>query len=173
MRSSFLGKSTYVHVFFFGKTAERSWILTSRLLPFMGIEKLSKQRTKWRRKVNSNASQILCLTPFYLQMKSRMPIDSKLTGEDKINLNTAIKQTNKLAKFSLRKRINVLKTEWWYWDDIMQATLINGISTEENDDDDDDDPPTTLTKEQENDTEEILQLLSTNSNELVIKKSLE
>ena len=93
-----------------------------------------------------------------------MQIDSKLTGEDKISLNMAIKQTNKLARFSLRKRIDVLKTEWWYWDDLMQATLINSISTEETDNEDD---PPTLTKQQENDTEEILQLLTTNSNELV------
>ena len=46
-----LGKSTQVHVFFFGKTAERSWIQTTRLLPFIGVDKLAKQRYQWRRKV--------------------------------------------------------------------------------------------------------------------------
>jgi len=46
-----LGKSTYVHIFFFGETAERSWIKTERLLPFIGTEKLNKQRNQWRRKV--------------------------------------------------------------------------------------------------------------------------
>lgn len=101
---------------------------------------------------------------FSLQMKSRMQTDSKLTAEDKTNLSVAIKQTIKLSKFSLRKRINVLKNEWWYWDDIMQATLINSISTEDTDTEDD---PPTLTKQQENDTEEILQLLTTNPSELV------
>ena len=59
------------------------------------------------------------------------------------------KNTIQLSKFSLQKRINTLKKEWWYWDDIMQATLINGISTEDND------------------TEEILQLLTTNPSELI------
>ncbi len=49
-----LGKSTYVHIFFFGETAERSWIQTTRLLPFLGAEKLTKQRNQWRRKVNKN-----------------------------------------------------------------------------------------------------------------------
>jgi hypothetical protein len=97
-------------------------------------------------------------------MKSRMQVDSKLTSEDKTNLSIATKQTIKLSKFSLRKRINVLKNEWWYWDDIMQATLINEISTEESEIEDD---PSTLIKDQENDTEEILQLLSTSPNELV------
>jgi hypothetical protein len=97
-------------------------------------------------------------------MKSRMQVDSKLTSEDKTNLSIATKQTVKLSKFSLRKRINVLKNEWWYWDDIMQATLINEISTEESEIEDD---PSTLIKDQENDTEEILQLLSTSPNELV------
>jgi hypothetical protein len=46
----------------------------------------------------------------------------------------------------------------------MQATLINEISTEESEIEDD---PSTLIKDQENDTEEILQLLSTSPNELV------
>lgn len=97
-------------------------------------------------------------------MKSRMQVDSKLTAADKVNLSVATKQTVKLSKFSLRKRIDVLKNEWWYWDDIMQAALINEISTEETESLAD---PSPLTKDQENDTEEILQLLSTDSNELV------
>ena len=46
-----LGKSAYVHIFFFGETAERSWIKTERLLPFIGTEQLNKQRNQWRRKV--------------------------------------------------------------------------------------------------------------------------
>jgi hypothetical protein len=100
-------------------------------------------------------------------MKSRIQVDSKLTSEDKANLSIAIKQTVKLSKFSLRKRINVLKNEWWYWDDIVQAALINGISTEESDIEDD---QSTNIQDQENDTEEILQLLSTSSNELVQTK---
>ncbi len=49
-----VGKSTCVHVYFFGQTAERSWIQTTRLLPFIGTEKLGKQRNKWRRKVTKN-----------------------------------------------------------------------------------------------------------------------
>jgi hypothetical protein len=93
-----------------------------------------------------------------------MQVDSKLSSEDKTNLSIATKQTVKLSKFSLRKRINVLKNEWWYWDDIMQATLINEISTEESEIEDD---QSTRIQDQENDTEEILQLLSTKSNELV------
>ncbi len=48
------GKSTSVHVFFFGKTAERSWIPTTRLLPFIGTAKLAKQRNEWRRKVTKS-----------------------------------------------------------------------------------------------------------------------
>lgn len=136
----------------------------------MGTEKLASQRNKWRRKVNQTTSSDRCeLSLFSLQMKSRMQIDSKLTADDKTNLSMAIKQTIKLSKFSLRKRINVLKNEWWYWDDIMQATLINGISTE--DDTDTEDNPSALTKQQENDTEEILQLLTTNPSELVMTKS--
>lgn len=136
----------------------------------MGTEKLASQRNKWRRKVNQTTSSDRCeLSLFSLQMKSRMQIDSKLTADDKTNLSMAIKQTIKLSKFSLRKRINVLKNEWWYWDDIMQATLINGISTE--DDTDTEDNPSALTKQQENDTEEILQLLATNPSELVVTKS--
>lgn len=135
----------------------------------MGTEKLASQRNKWRRKVNQTTSSDRCeLSLFSLQMKSRMQIDSKLTADDKTNLSMAIKQTIKLSKFSLRKRINVLKNEWWYWDDIMQATLINGISTE--DDTDTEDNPSALTKQQENDTEEILQLLATNPSELVVTK---
>ena len=59
-----IGKSTYVHVFFFGKTAERSWILTTRLLPYIGTEKLAKQRNKWRRKVNQTGSVRLKLLHF-------------------------------------------------------------------------------------------------------------
>ena len=101
-------------------------------------------------------------------MKSRMQVDSKLTSEDKTNLSIATKQTIKLSKFSLRKRINVLKNEWWYWDDIMQATLINGIPAEESDAEED---RANLIQDQENDTEEILQLLSTSSNELVAIRS--
>ncbi len=97
-------------------------------------------------------------------MRTGIREDQKLSLKDKSNLHVATKQTVNLSKFSLRKRINVLKNEWWYWDDIMQATLINEISTEESEIEDD---PSTLIKDQENDTEEILQLLSTSPNELV------
>jgi hypothetical protein len=50
-----LGKSAYVHIFFFGETAERSWIKTERLLPFIGTEQLNKQRNQWRRKVTEKS----------------------------------------------------------------------------------------------------------------------
>jgi hypothetical protein len=94
-------------------------------------------------------------------MKSKMPEDAKLSSKDKLNLNTAIKQTVKLSKFSLRKRITVLKNEWWYWDDIMQSTSTTEISTDENE------IEPKLIKDQENDTEEILQLFNKNPTELV------
>ncbi|CAF4088566.1 unnamed protein product, partial [Adineta steineri] len=104
------GKSTYVHVFFFGETAERSWIRTTRVLPFIGTEKFSKQRSKWRRK-----------------MKTKM--------------------------------------EWWYWDDPIESESSIERSPQETTIDDDDDTPI-LTQDQENYTEEILQLFSTNPDEL-------
>jgi hypothetical protein len=46
-------------------------------------------------------------------MKTNMQEEQKLTLKDRSNLNVAIKQTVKLSKFSLRKRITVLKREWW------------------------------------------------------------
>lgn len=51
LQSIIVGKSTYVHVFFFGETAERSWIQTTRILPFLGMNKFSQQKLQWRRKV--------------------------------------------------------------------------------------------------------------------------
>ncbi|CAF0775339.1 unnamed protein product [Rotaria sp. Silwood1] len=140
------GKSTYVHVFFFGETAERSWIQTTRVLPFIGPEKFSRQRRKWRRK-----------------MKSKSREEQRLTLKDKSNLNIAIKQTIKLSKLSLRKRITILKNEWWYWDDINQPELISEVPTKETNIEED---KSILIKDQENDTEEILQLFSTNPDEL-------
>ncbi|CAF4620411.1 unnamed protein product [Rotaria sp. Silwood1] len=140
------GKSTYVHVFFFGETAERSWIQTTRVLPFIGPEKFSRQRRKWRRK-----------------MKSKSQEEQRLTLKDKSNLNIAIKQTVKLSKLSLRKRITILKNEWWYWDDINQPELISEVPTKETNIEED---KSILIKDQENDTEEILQLFSTNPDEL-------
>lgn len=101
-------------------------------------------------------------------MKTKMQEDTKLTLKDKSNLNTAIKQTVKLSKFSLRKRINVLKNEWWYWDDIIQSQSITELSTDETEIEED---QPKLNKDQENDTEEILQLLSTNPTELVHTKN--
>lgn len=137
------GKSTHVHVFFFGQTAERSWIQTTRLLPFLGTEKFPKQRSKWRRR-----------------MKGRSQQDAKLTGEDKNNLNIAMKQTIKLAKFSLRKRITVLKDEWWYWDETAESQISDEKTVDEN--------PKDLSNEQENnETEEILELLNPIANDLV------
>lgn len=50
-------------------------------------------------------------------MKIKTSEEQQLTLKDKSNLNIAVKQTEKLAKFSLRKRITVLKNEWWYWED--------------------------------------------------------
>ncbi|CAF0933107.1 unnamed protein product [Adineta steineri] len=147
------GKSTYVHVFFFGETAERSWIQTTRVLPFIGTEKFSKQRSKWRRK-----------------MKTKMLDEQKLTLKDRSNFNTAIKQTVRLSKLSLRKRITILKREWWYWDDPIESESSIERSPEEtiidDDDDDDDDDTPILTQDQKNYTEEILQLFSTNPDEL-------
>ena len=105
-----------------------------------------------------------------LQMKTKMQVDTKLSSDDKVNLSVATKQTIKLAKFSLRKRINVLKNEWWYWDDIMQAELINGIPTEESEFEED--HQSTRLKDQQNDTEDILQLLSTKSTEVVRIKEI-
>ena len=94
-------------------------------------------------------------------MKSKMNDEQRLTSKDKSNLNTAIKQTGKLAEFSLRKRITVLKNEWWYWDDddIIQLEPSEEISSEEN--------QLTAFKDQEIDTEAILRLLNANANELV------
>jgi hypothetical protein len=100
-------------------------------------------------------------------MKSRMQEDEKLTFKDKSNLNIAIKQTTKLAKFSLRKRINILKNEWWYWNDITQSQSLTETSTDEIEILED---QPKLLKHQENDTEEILQLFSTNTPELVHTK---
>jgi len=97
-------------------------------------------------------------------MKTKMQEEQKLTLKDRSNLNIAIKQTVKLSKFSLRKRITVLKREWWYWDDLIQSESINEIFTDETITEDD---VPTLTKDQENDTEEILQLFSTNQDEMV------
>ncbi len=95
-----------------------------------------------------------------------MQEEQKLTLKDRSNLNVAIKQTVKLSKFSLRKRITVLKREWWYWDDLIQSESINELFTDETTIEDD---VPTLTKDQENDTEEILQLFSTNQDEMVHK----
>jgi len=96
-----------------------------------------------------------------------MQEDEKLTFKDKSNLNIAIKQTTKLAKFSLRKRINILKNEWWYWNDITQSQSLTETSTDEIEILEDQPKPL---KHQENDTEEILQLFSTNTPELVHTK---
>ncbi len=93
-----------------------------------------------------------------------MQEDEKLTLKDRSNLNTAIKQTVKLSKFSLRKRINVLKNEWWYWDDTIQSQSITEISKDETKIEEDEPK---LNKDRENDTEEILQLFGTNPTELV------
>ncbi|CAF2332512.1 unnamed protein product [Rotaria sp. Silwood2] len=142
------GKSAYVHVFFFGETAERNWIRTTRVLPFIGPEKLTKQRRKWRRK-----------------MKTKSQEEQRLTLKDRSNLNIAIKQTVKLSKVSLQKRITILKNEWWYWDDINQPESISEVSTKEIDIEEDEHEPI-LIDDQENDTEEILQLLNTNPDEL-------
>ncbi|CAF3908315.1 unnamed protein product [Rotaria magnacalcarata] len=45
------GKSSYAHVFFFGETAERSWIQKTLVLPFIGTVKFSQQRNGWLRKI--------------------------------------------------------------------------------------------------------------------------
>jgi hypothetical protein len=100
-------------------------------------------------------------------MKCKAAEEQKLTFRDKTNLSKAIKQTAKLYKYSLRKRVTVLKNEWWYWDDLMQSESTNEISPEgtinkKN--------QPTLTKDLENDTEEILQLFSTNPDEPVPSK---
>jgi hypothetical protein len=100
-------------------------------------------------------------------MRTGIREDQKLALKDKSNLNIAIKQTVNLSKFSLRKRITVLKNEWWYWDDIIQSQTITDISTDENEAKQD---QPELTKDQENDAEEILQLLNTNSTDLVHTK---
>jgi hypothetical protein len=97
-------------------------------------------------------------------MKTTMQEEQKLTLKDRSNLNVAIKQTVKLSKFSLRKRITVLKREWWYWDDLIQSESITEIFSDETIIKDD---VPTLTKDQENDTEEILQLFTTNQDEMV------
>ncbi|UJR34052.1 hypothetical protein I4U23_021463 [Adineta vaga] len=141
-----LGKSTYVHVFFFGETAERSWILTSRILPFIGASKFTKQRNDWRRK-----------------MKVKIREEQKLTLKDRSNLNTAIKQAEKLAKFSLRKRINILKTEWWYWNELVQSEGNTESSIEETSIDQ---QTSIVIQNQESDNEEILQLFNSTSDDL-------
>ncbi|CAF3346466.1 unnamed protein product [Rotaria sp. Silwood1] len=97
------------------------------------------------------------------EMKSKSQEEQRLTLKDKSNLNIAIKQTVKLSKLSLRKRITILKNEWWYWDDINQPELISEVPTKETNIEED---KSILIKDQENDTEEILQLFSTNPDEL-------
>ncbi|CAF3563368.1 unnamed protein product [Rotaria socialis] len=141
-----LGQSSYVHVFFFGETAERSWIQQTRVLPFIGTAKFSQQRKGWVRKT-----------------KKRTHEEQKLTLKDKKNLNIAIQQTVKLSQFSLQKRIIVLKNEWWYWDEINQSQSINEAPTRETIINED---ISTLLRAQENDTEDILELFSTNPEEL-------
>lgn len=100
-----------------------------------------------------------------------MQQDEKLSLKDKSNLNIAIKQTIKLSRFSLRKRITVLKNEWWYWDDIIQSQLIIEISPDKPESEEEEDQ-SKLTKHQDNATEEILQLLGSNSSELVNTKTI-
>lgn len=87
--------------------------------------------------------------------------EQRLTAKDRSNLNKAIKQTTKLSEFSLRKRITVLKNEWWYWedDDVIPLEPSEEIVSEES--------QLTTLKEQEIDTEAILRLLNANANELV------
>ena len=94
-------------------------------------------------------------------MKSKMNDEQRLTAKDRSNLNTATKQTTKLSEFSLRKRITVLKNEWWYWDDddVIPLEPSEEIVSEES--------QLTTLKEQEIDTEAILRLLNDNANELV------
>ena len=93
-----------------------------------------------------------------------MQQDAKLTSDDKNNLNTAIKQTIKLAKFSLRKRITVLKNEWWYWDEPFESPIHSEITINDSQTD-------PITEQDNNETEEILQLLNPIANEFV-KKNL-
>lgn len=100
-------------------------------------------------------------------MRTGIREDQKLSLKDKSNLHVATKQTVNLSKFSLRKRINVLKNEWWYWDDIIQSQTITNISTDEIEIKKD---QTELTKDEENYAEEVLQLFSTNSSDLVHRR---
>jgi hypothetical protein len=100
-------------------------------------------------------------------MKVKPHEEQKLTLQDKTNFKVAIKQTTKLSKFSLRKRVTVLKNEWWYWDDIMQTESIIELSPEEEETVIQEDQSPTLTTDLENDTEEILQLFSSNPDEPV------
>jgi hypothetical protein len=100
-------------------------------------------------------------------MKTKIREEQKLTLKDRSNLNVAIKQTVKLSKLSLRKRITILKNEWWYWDDIVQSQSISEVSTKETVIEEN--QPTVI-KDQDNDTDEILQLFNTNSTELVHTK---
>lgn len=70
----------------------------------------------------------------------------------------------KLAKFSLRKRITILKNEWWYWDEIIQSeSTIDMIAKETVVEED----KSIILEDSQRDTEEILQLFNTNPDELV------
>jgi hypothetical protein len=63
----------------------------------------------------------------------------------------------------------VLKNEWWYWDaDIIPLESTSEMPTDLFIIEDDD---SLSIKNQNTDTEDILQLLSTNSNELVHRKN--
>jgi hypothetical protein len=56
-------------------------------------------------------------------MKRNEPDEQKLTSTDRLNRRLAIKQTVQLSNFSLRKRVTLLKNEWWYWNndnDVIQ-----------------------------------------------------
>jgi len=57
-------------------------------------------------------------------LKNKRPEEQRLSLKDKANMNKAIKQINELAQYSLRKRITILKNEWWYWenDDLTESS---------------------------------------------------
>lgn len=90
--------------------------------------------------------------------------EQRLTLKDKSNLNTAIQQTVKLSKFSLKKRVRVLKNEWWYWHELNQSESMDEITHEETIIEKDN---STLIKAHKTNTEEILELFSTIPDELV------
>ena len=164
------GKLTYIHVFFFGETAERSWIQTTRILPFVGPEKLTEQRHQWCRQVNRSSTRRGSLQKNLrfrlIQMKRKKQEEQKLSFNDKSNLKMAIRQTVKLSQFSLGKRISLLKYEWWYWNNgDLPLESKKGYSLYEHD-------PSPIAHDQEADMEDMPDMLSTNSNDPVQTRSI-